>query len=208
MGKSVRLVESVNIAGSGRRVSTRGHDEDFARRLSSAAAIVRSEIRRQSRRPSDCEDLFQATMERAWQHRRSYDSTRPIEPWLVQIGRRICIDHSRRGFVWREHPLSLDTLSEHLATTDWLTPCSSDPEISAVQNVMTDIMRDAMRRLPERYRRVLEAHYLDDRPLHVIADAEGATVTAVKPLLQRARAALRSECLSLWAQSGPPTYIT
>ena len=60
-----------------------------------------------------------------------------------------------------------------------------------------------MTELPERYQAVLQAKYLDQRPVAEIATAWGQSVKSVESLLSRARAAFREACTRLDAPEKP-----
>jgi RNA polymerase sigma-70 factor (ECF subfamily) len=56
----------------------------------------------------DREELAADAVFRAWERRHSFDSDRPLGPWLYAIARRVAIDRLRMKTRRKEQPLDLD----------------------------------------------------------------------------------------------------
>jgi RNA polymerase sigma factor (sigma-70 family) len=74
-------------------------------------------------------------------------------------------------------------------------PSDLEPNRQLEQADHSAAVTRAMRRLPERYARILEWKYGDDLPVQEISRMLGVTAVAAQSLLARAREAFRDECL-------------
>ncbi len=128
----------------------------------------------------DAEDLAQETMLRALRGLRSFDSSRPIGPWLKAIAARLILDNHRRGA--REAAASVvdDVIPSHAG----LESENSDARMDVVR---------AIRRLPDRYQRALVLHYFADRTQSESAEILGLSVDCFKQTLLRARRTLAAQ---------------
>ena len=122
------------------------------------------------------EDVTQETYLRAtaaWPRRGFPDC--PLA-WLQTVARNLLLNHYRRRRPERLDSVDLDTM---LAG-----PVSDSSDASA-------LVCWGLARLNARHARLLEAFYLDDRPVRSIAGDVGLTERAVEGRLRRARLALK-----------------
>src|SRR6266566_5946990 len=122
------------------------------------AAVFR-QVQRLMRDPDDSYDLTLTAWEkaqRAWDRRPSV--ALEIKPWLFRIARNACVDELRRRQLVRWEPLEgtrrLDG-DTPVAPATLLTSDTHDPEREVLRGERADLVRRALRRLPNRYRTCL-----------------------------------------------------
>lgn len=115
-------------------------------------------------------ELLQETFVRAIRSGEAASRIRAVRPWLFRIAGNLAWDHQRRRALLRFVPFSdreADSASIH------------DPEV--------EILRRALRRLPDTQSRTLLLHYEAGFSRREIADMEGISEEAVKSRLARGR---------------------
>jgi len=124
-----------------------------------------------TKRLHDAEDLMQETFVKAFAELDNLRDRSKARPWLVQIARRICIDHARRQKPVFPMPAGLPAPAQ-----------TSDPRIER--------LHAALARLPEDYRETISVYYLDGRSSANVAATLGIPPGAVRMRLLRARVML------------------
>ncbi len=116
----------------------------------------------------------------------SYDPAQPFERWLSRVASNYCVDVLRRRrseqriFV-AENPAASETEAD-----------SPSPLQQLLTSEKSDVVRQAMARLPEHYRQPLMLRYWHELGYHEIAKKLGLTRANVATLIHRATKALRS----------------
>jgi RNA polymerase sigma-70 factor (ECF subfamily) len=138
------------------------------------------------------EDVTQSTFERALERLDDFDSERgTMSAWLRLTSRNLIRDHLKVSL--REVPLEDlwsrldDALEKQFLEID-------DRELPAEvleRSETRELVSMTLAVLPDHYREVLDAKYLDEQTLQAIADSRGATIDSIKSLLRRARAAFK-----------------
>ena len=121
---------------------------------------------------ADCADAIQEAVVKGWLKRESLRNPEWLETWP-----RILINECHN--IQRKSRIKLLPLDEQIGLTD-----SSD----FVEDVQ---LRDALRRLPEKYRLVLILHHLEGFSLDEMSDMLDVPVTRLKSRLHQARSRLR-----------------
>lgn len=131
----------------------------------------------------DAEDAAQETFLRAFQHLQTYDPRRRFATWILSIASHYCVDRlrrQRRPWVSLEEPAA-----ENLPSASEL-----DLEDAAAARETDDEVQELLRLLEPRDRLVVVLYYWYEMSHSEIAEATGASVSAVKSRLHRARLAL------------------
>ena len=144
---------------------------------------------------NDCQaagDVTQATFERALERLADYDPKRgSMASWLRLTSRNLIRSHLRATN--RVVPLQdlwgrLDeVLESHFSELD-------DQELPAevlARDETRELVSMTLANLPDQYREVLDAKYLQEQSLETIAAARGSSTEAIKSLLRRARVAFK-----------------
>src|ERR1051325_6570195 len=146
------------------------------------------QVQRLMRDPDDSYDLTLTAWEkapRAWDRRPSV--ALEIKPWLFRIARNACVDELRRRQLVRWEPLegtrrgaSGGWENQPVAPAALLSSDSHDPERELLRSERADLVRRALRRLPNRYRACL-----------LMREAEGLSCEEIGNRLQLSSRALR-----------------
>lgn len=142
-------------------------------------------------------EVTQETFCKAIQKLADYDAARgPMVAWLCMLSRNCIRDVLRQrgrqplAAMWDSVDGSLQRVYEELDRS----PLAE--EVVEAQET-ADLVGMALTNLPDAYRRVLRAKYIEDRSLQEIAADQATTVDAVKGLLKRARAAFKQTFAAL-----------
>lgn len=133
------------------------------------------------------EDLFQETSLVLWQKYGEYDPARPFGAWARGIAANKILQARARKIPLAFSPAAIRGILEAFERAE---PAREDPEA----------LRDCVRRLPERSRKLLALRYESALKLGEIAKRVGATLDAVHKTLSRVREALEA-CLRRKAAS-------
>jgi RNA polymerase sigma-70 factor, ECF subfamily len=165
------------------------------------SAVFR-QVQRLMRDPDDSYDLTLTAWEkaqRAWDRRPQV--ALEIKPWLFRIARNACVDELRRRQLVRWEPLegtrrgaSGDVL---IAPAALLSSDTHDPEREALRGERADLIRRALRRLPQRYRTCLLMREAEGLSCDEIGSRLQLSSGAVRTTLCRARQRLRVEYVAL-----------
>ena len=133
----------------------------------------------------EAEDLAHEALLRARAVLPSFDTARPLWPWLKAIATRLTIDRGRRTA--REIPVAF---------------FAEDAVVDTGSSLVEEraLLVEAMRNLTAAHRTALRLRYVEDWTTEQAAAFLGLTSTAFKQLLYRARGRLRAEYRRL---SGP-----
>lgn len=141
---------------------------ELARKHASAVLAV---CLANTEQPHDAEDLMQETFVKAFARLNGLRDPDKARAWLVQIARRLCIDHVRRRKPASSIPDDLPARTE-----------SHDPRIER--------LHAALARLPDGYRETISLYYLDGRSSANVSATLGVPPSTVRMRLLRARVML------------------
>lgn len=131
-------------------------------------------------RVQDAEEVAQETLLRAWERLDEYDASRPLQPWIYAIARRLALDLQRRE---RRRPA--DRLGSD-PPSDELSPAGRSECAEQRQN----LWQLAASVLDEEQRSALWLRYAEGLSPGEIGTALGRTSPSVRVLLFRARRVL------------------
>jgi RNA polymerase sigma-70 factor, ECF subfamily len=165
-------------------------------------SAVYRQVQRLMRDPDDSYDLTLTAWEkahRAWD-RRPYVALE-IKPWLFRIARNACVDELRRRQLVRWEPLEGTRKNQSgegpIAPASLLASDSHDPEREVLRSERADLVRRALRRLPNRYRTCLLMREAEGLSCEEIGTRLQLSSGAVRTTLCRARQRLRVEYVAL-----------
>ena len=130
----------------------------------------------------EAEDAAQESFLRAYAQRRRYDPTRSFKTWLLSIASHYCIDRLRKR---RVHYVSID--DEPLQVHPALREQRAGPEEAVLAQEQADRIQVLLAGLAPENRNALVMRYWYDLSYEEIAAVTGASVSAVKSRLHRAR---------------------
>lgn len=138
------------------------------------------------RHPSDAEDAVQDGFLKAYVYLDSYRPTYRFFTWLSTIVRNVSLSHLRARD-WYVTPIDDVLARPARAAVD------ESPELAALAASRSELVREAVQVLPERYRRVLVLRYWHDLSYEEIATVTQQSMAAVKTQLFRAKALLAEQ---------------
>ncbi len=163
--------------------ATRGDQRAFAHLVDAYQVPVYNLCYRMLGNPGDAEDAAQETFVRVYTHLRTYNPQQKLSSWILAVASHHCIDRLRRQHIkW----LSLDEALPVPATAQ----DEPQPEDSLMERETRDEIRDLLQSLPAEDRLVIALRYWQDLSYEEIAQVVGATESAVKSRLHRARQVL------------------
>jgi RNA polymerase sigma-70 factor, ECF subfamily len=145
----------------------------------------------------EAEDAAQEAFARAWKALPNFAGERRFYPWLTVIAGNICTDMLRR----RSRSTPTDDLELKLCQ-----PVGSSGEIANDEMLMAavdgELVHQALNRLSDRHRHVLDLREGSGLTYQQIADQEGVEIGTIETLLWRARQALKREFAVLSESKG------
>jgi RNA polymerase sigma-70 factor (ECF subfamily) len=135
------------------------------------------------RNPTDAEDALQEAFVKAYVYLDSYSPKYRFYTWFSTIIRNISLSHLKARD-WVVTPLPDEAVRPLRAAVE------ESPELIALASSRADVVREAVRILPERYRRVLVLRYWHDLSYEEIANVTQQSLGAVKTQIHRGKALL------------------
>jgi RNA polymerase sigma-70 factor, ECF subfamily len=160
--------------------------DDFAQIYQEFHPKVLMICRRMLGSPQEAEDAANDVFLKLPDSLESYDSSQPFDRWLARVASNHCIDLLRRRR--SEQPI---IQPEHHDLPEPAAPLRS-PVDDLVSKESSDVVRDAIFALPERYLVPLVMRYFSDLSYNEIARTLGTSKANVGLLIFRAKQQLRS----------------
>jgi RNA polymerase sigma-70 factor (ECF subfamily) len=184
------MKRSGNVHQEGQWISAtlRGDQQAFARLVAAYQGPVYNLCYRMLGGRAEAEDAAQETFLRVYTRLGSYDPQRKLSSWILAVASHHCIDHLRRR---RAKLVSM----EELLPWQPQVRSSEQPEQLAVDGEAQAEIRELLDGLPDKDRLVVILRYWQDLSYSEIATITGATESAVKSRLHRARVALSQRVL-------------
>ncbi|MEO3976240.1 SigE family RNA polymerase sigma factor [Streptomyces sp. CAU 1734] len=129
----------------------------------------------------EAQDVVQEAFVRGWARRARLERGAGPQAWIRTVAWRLAVSRRRR---------------RGRAAAAWRLRDGGAPDSSPAPDAGTVTMVDALRRLPERQRRMAVLHYVCDLTVEQVAAETGVSAGTVKTHLFRARAALRPHLAS------------
>lgn len=130
--------------------------------------------------PSEAEDAAQESFVRIYTRLKTYDRGQKLSSWILAVASHYCIDRLRRRRIkW----LSLG----EVAPVRLLSGNEAQPEDAAIGRESREEMQRLLQTLPAEHRMAIVLRYWQDLSYVEIAQVVGATESAIKSRLHRAR---------------------
>lgn len=129
----------------------------------------------------DAEDIAQETFMRAYQNMNRFDEAMPLFPWLYRIARNLCLNRIQR----------VTKRETELPEIDYIPYVSAGPEDSAIEAEERQRIRDAVARLPDQQRKIIQLSHFQECSYREIADILNIPIGTVMSRLYNARCKLR-----------------
>ncbi len=132
---------------------------------------------RMLRNSSEAEDASQEVFLRMHRSFHTFDSTRPMSPWVARTAYHVCL---RRLESAARKPVEPDAVEE-----------ARSPEQAAASQEAASLLARALQDLPAQDRALLDLRYREGLSDAEVSEATGMPVNTVKTRIFRARARLR-----------------
>ncbi|HEY1011609.1 MAG TPA: sigma-70 family RNA polymerase sigma factor [Herpetosiphonaceae bacterium] len=137
----------------------------------------------------DAEEVLQDVLERAWRHAPSFDRQRGrVATWLLSMAHHVAIDVLRKR---QRRPQAADSESAEKATRLIADPAPDAAE-QALSNEQADLIRQALRELPDSQKQAIELAYFKELSHLEIAALLGDPLGTVKTRIRRGMERLKA----------------
>lgn len=143
----------------------------------------------------DAEDMVQDTFLNLLRYLKDFRFETKFRNWLYRIAASTCIKKKRRSKFAPQPELSLDSFmeDESVAASAELPEWAAQPLDNILNQELSDVLRSAIHKLPEKYRAVLVIRDIEGFSTTDAAQILGLSETNIKVRLHRARLFLREE---------------
>ena len=147
-------------------------------------------VSRMTRRSDDVDDIVQELFLRAWRGLPRFRGESQFSTWLYRIAVNTAIKHKQRSKPELYQALPTEDTGgglEELQASE-----ETNPESLAQRGEQNKLLREAVMRLPEKQRIVVQLHYFDGKSCEEISQIVGCSVGTVWSRLHYACKRLRS----------------
>ena len=152
---------------------------------------IYSFCRQLTRSSQMADDLYQDTFLKAMELNSNIDQTQNPKSYLLSIALRLW-KNKKRKFAWRMRIAPMHPLSDGTGADTEISP-ESTPEEQLLKQEETDLVRQAVERLPDRLRIQTLLYYMEDLSTAEIAAVLKIPAGTVKSRLYQARIRLKKE---------------
>lgn len=141
---------------------------------------------------SKTQDLSQDIFVKVYQKLHTFKNSASFSTWLYRIGVNTCIDWTRKN----KREAVTESIDEE-GYSDCLPSRAPAPEDEVIDDERRRFVRDAVQKLPEKYRTAVILYNYKDLSCSEISDILGIPVKTVETRLYRAKKILREELLKM-----------
>ncbi len=166
--------------------AVRGDQRAYSSLYHAHCARIAATVAQRTDYDDDIDDLVQQTFIRAFRALPRFRGDAAFSTWLTRIAMNVCNSHHDG----RRVTLPLDALDRTPESAGHCPKPRPDQVLQQKQQVGRVVREiDA---LPERYRRALQLHYIEDRPYPEIVEQLGVPSGTIKTWLHRGRNRIRA----------------
>lgn len=145
----------------------------------------------------DAEDTMQDVLLKSLPYLHKIESPQALAVWLYRVTQHRCWMSRRRSRFAPDHTLSLDDLMPGgLELEALVDKHANTPEDAAISQESIEHLREAVLRIPGKYRLILVLHDMEDLNSKEVAKVTGLSEGTVRVRLHRARLFVRRELAS------------
>ncbi len=142
----------------------------------------------------DAEETAQDVLMKSVRHLVKIESPSAMAVWLYKVARNRCWMSRRRSKFAPQETLNLDDLMPDVTELASLTSTAQEgPEHRVLREEDADLLREAVLRIPPKYRLVLVLHDMEELDTPEVAKIAGLSENNVRVRLHRARLFVRKE---------------
>ena len=172
------------------RRAANGDEQAFEKLLLTHQRNVYHLCYRMAGDPDDALDLSQEAFLKAWRSLPTYQFDAAFSTWLYRLTTNVCIDFLRKKPRQMHGSLTVEDEDEEGREFSLPDPAPG-PEEQTFSKLQQQAVNEAMQKLPEDYRLVLQLRVVEDLPYEQIAEILQVPVGTVKSRLSRARLQLK-----------------
>jgi RNA polymerase sigma-70 factor (ECF subfamily) len=184
-GRSDEDTEDVRLM----QLVAEGDTSAFEQLIERHQTLVAGTVARMLGSNSDVEDIAQQVFIRVWKSARRYVPRAKFTTWLLKITRNLVFNELRRSKRHAHVPLQSEPGAEEIPLKDETNPA---PDASLLETELQRAIEEAIMQLPESQRMALVLRRYEQLSYEQIAEVLDLSVPAVKSVLFRARAELRT----------------
>ena len=139
----------------------------------------------------EADDLYQDTFLKATERIGEIDCKKNPKSYLLSIALGLW-KNKKRKYAWRSRIANMLSLTDELDLDDTESPAFS-PEYELLKKEETDLVHQAVNRLPEKFKIVILLFYMEELPIAQIAFVLKIPVGTVKSRLHHAKKILEQE---------------
>jgi RNA polymerase sigma-70 factor, ECF subfamily len=143
---------------------------------------------RMLRNTSEAEDAAQEAFLRAYRFFKTYDPTRPLEPWLSHVTYNVCLQRLNK---LKRQPAPGKAEMEEGRVESGMSPVLPGPEAGVASAEEAALLTSAMDELSAQDRAILHMHYWEGFTTSEVSEMTDMPVNTVKIRMFRARGKLR-----------------
>ena len=137
--------------------------------------------------PEDAEDLTLEVFAKAYNNLDKYNPDFAFSTWLYRMASNHCIDFLRKKRLPTQQIDEASDGGENETYTIVIKDDSNTPEEEMIQQQKSELVRNAVSKLPPKYREMIELRYYEELSYEEIAERLNAPVGTVKAQLSRAK---------------------
>ena len=167
-----------------------GDQSAFTRLRNKYWRSIHTMLGRMIRDKNDAEDLTQEAFIKAFNSLGSFNTDYAFSTWLYKIASNNCIDYLRKR---RLKTVSIDApvqTRDGEVQMEIADPSAVRPDVPLTAAERTQVLQEAIKNLPDKYRIVIEMRHTQELEYADIAERLGLPLGTVKAHLFRARALL------------------
>ena len=151
--------------------------------------LLQGMARRHLRSTELARDVVQQTFLQVHRARRDFRTGAKLRPWVFTIATNLVREHYRR--TGRRPETSYEAVREEAPSIE---PTVDPVDLAELQASRLDVLRlrEALTKLPESQRLVIELHWIQGHPFSEVASIVGSSVSAVKVRAHRGYKRLRA----------------
>lgn len=165
--------------------------DDIVERFSTAVYRLAFKF---TRNEDDAEDIAQETFLRAYENLLKAPKDLPLKPWLMTICVNLCRNLAKKKKSFNFSDLEA---TDDEGEADMAAKVKDEKNLSplekAKQNESVTEVQEALKKIPEKYRIILELRYMEDLSYQEIAEILNLPLNTVKVQLNRAKTHIQTE---------------
>src|SRR5579859_2703963 len=147
----------------------------------------------------DAEDTMQEVLLKSVPQLPKFNNPKALVVWLYKVAKSRCLMNRRRSKFAPRHELSLEELMPDRKELEQLSADGKiNPESFAIRSEEASRLRNAVQKLPPRYRTVLVLRDMEGLTDEEVAEITGLRAGTVRVRLHRARLFVRKELMRTW----------